>query len=77
MPLSDTGDRMTDDDFNYRARATDQNGNRVIVISSTEAADDFGWPAVFLAASRKFDAGDFQVVGGVAQVRVLSSDIKV
>ncbi|OXE35589.1 MAG: hypothetical protein CGW95_12930 [Phenylobacterium zucineum] len=66
---------MRDSDFNERARATDQSGKKVIVISSAEVVEDFGWPAVFEAASRKYDLGDFTVAADIPQVRVLSSDV--
>ena len=74
MSLTDTGERMTDSDFNQRALAKGSKGERVIVVASSEAVEDFGWDTVFSAARRKYDAGDVQTVSGVSQVRVVSGD---
>ena len=74
MPLTDTGERTTDEDFNPRALARGSAGERVVVAASSEAVEDYGWGAVFSAAGRKYDAGDFQIIQGVKQVRVVSSD---
>lgn len=74
MALRDTGQTMTDTDFTQRARALDQSNHTVIVIASAEAIEDYGWTVAMSAASKKYDAGDFQIVDGVRQVRVLSGD---
>lgn len=74
MSLTDTGERTTDGDFNQRALAKGNGGERVVVVASSEAVEDLGWGAVFSAAGRKYDAGDYQTVKGVKQVRIVSSD---
>jgi hypothetical protein len=53
--LSDTGYRV-DALEGINARAKDATGNIVNVSASHEAILDFGWSAIFIAASRKYAA---------------------
>ncbi len=72
MPLAFTGERGGSEDFETLLEAHDDNGERVVIVTSTEAIDDHGLPAVQARASDKFDAGVFDAAG---RVRVMTSDL--
>ncbi|MER8440810.1 hypothetical protein NKH36_32295 [Mesorhizobium sp. M1312] len=72
MGLVFTGEEGTTDRFELVLEAFDGT-ERVLVVTSTEAVEDFGLDAVHEMASRKYDAGELDEIG---RVRVLTSDLQ-
>ncbi len=69
MPLTDTGDRV-----GTNARAKDGLGATVVVSTTDEAVQDYGWGSIFDVASNKYDAGHIEPGSNPPMVRVVTSD---
>jgi len=74
MALNDTGYDKVATLTGMNAKTTDDAGNTVIVSASHEAIQDYGWPRVFEAASRKYDAEDVEPNSSPPLVRVTAGD---
>ena len=57
MPLSDAGLEPFETLTGQSVLATGTQGERITVSASPEAIKDCGWPAIWDAASRKYDKG--------------------
>lgn len=78
MGLMDTG-RRTKSVEDERAMTKDSEGNDVIVVSTSSAVEDYGWPTILDVASKKHANGDLVPnvpAGKPQQVRVTTTDIK-
>lgn len=71
MSLRFSGNSGSSSEFETLLEAFDAE-KRVVVITSTEAIDDYGISAVERRASEKYDAGQFEADG---RVRVFTSDL--
>ncbi|MER9871296.1 hypothetical protein NKJ35_29800 [Mesorhizobium sp. M0136] len=72
MGLVFTGEEGTTERFELVLEAFDGT-ERVLVVTSTEAIEDFGLDAVREMASKKYDAGQLDETG---RIRVLTSDLQ-
>ncbi|MER8395552.1 hypothetical protein NKH10_27445 [Mesorhizobium sp. M1340] len=72
MGLVFTGEEGITERFELLLEAFDGT-ERVLVVTSTEAIEDFGLDAVREMASKKYDAGQLDEAG---RVRVLTSDLQ-
>ena len=70
MPLTFSGNSGSSEQFETLLEAHDGD-KRVVVVTSREAIDDHGLPAVQLKASEKYDAKQLDQSG---RVRVLTTD---
>lgn len=78
MGLIDTGERLSSVE-DERALTKDSEGNKVIVVSTSSAVEDYGWPKILSVASKKHANGDLVPnvpAGNPTQVRVTTTDIK-
>jgi hypothetical protein len=73
MALTDTGERV-DTLSATNAKAHDHDGNIVVVSASHEVIQDFGWSAIFDAATLKFDAGQAEPNNTPPLVRITTAD---
>jgi hypothetical protein len=74
MPLTDAEHPLAEILSGVNALGVDEKGVAVVVSASTEAIQDYGWPAIWEAASRKYDAGEASQNDGRSVVRVTTSD---
>lgn len=70
MPLTFTGETGSSQKFETLLEAYDGN-KRIVVVTSQEAIEDYGLPAVQAKASAKYDARTLDPDG---RVKVLTSD---
>ena len=73
MPVTDTSlrEEMLD---HVNAAAKDEVGAYITVVATREAIQDHGWPAIFQAASAKYDRNEIETVAGARLIRVGSHD---
>lgn len=76
MALIPTGQSATTATGENRL-AHDADGNRVVVSTSFEVIDDFGWRTPWQAAERMYSRGEFvEQEGGTRLVRVTTADCR-
>ena len=74
MPLVDTGPTSVTL-IGVNTRSLDQHGQVVVISTTQEAIDDFGWGVIMPMASRKYDDGMFDS-GFHPTVRVNAADCR-
>lgn len=75
MLLLDTGERHPTDS-GQTATARDMDGKPVLIVTSKEAIENFGWEKIFKEASHKYTHGDIEA-GHPPRVTVVNGDFEV